>query len=158
MFQNPDVRNLTDASGRTKVSGVTVHRLLMRSAVSVLEMYHDFRKQFPKLTRAADAKHLQIWGSVDDDTAYVWFESLAATINDQMVDEKQRTDIASVFTYFQGQLRAGSHEVENCIEVSLIENLFWEVKPSFATSVWPQLPKSMQRLYLNFHGRPPTQE
>lgn len=121
-------------------------------------MYHDFRKQFPKLTRAADAKHLQIWGSVDDDTAYVWFESLAATINDQMVDEKQRTDIASVFTYFQGQLRAGSHEVENCIEVSLIENLFWEVKPSFATSVWPQLPKSMQRLYLNFHGRPPTQE
>ncbi len=126
--------------------------------MSVLEMYHDFRKRFPELIQAVDAKHIKIWDSIDDDTAYSWFESLAGAINDQMGEEKQAADLALVLSFFEEKFRESDKEVKNCIDVSLVENLFWQVKPKSAAAVWPVLPESLQQLYVNFHGRPPTED
>lgn len=126
--------------------------------MSVLEMYRDFRKRFPELSQAADTRHIRIWESVDDDTAYSWFESLAGTINDQMGEAKQVANLALVFSYIEGKHRGGDDKVKSCIDVSFVENLFWQVKPKSAASVWPKLPKSLQQLYLNFHSRPPIEE
>lgn len=124
--------------------------------MSVLEMYRNFRKRFPKLTHAADARHINVWGSVDDETAFSWFESLAGAINDQMGAPEEGINLSSVFSYFDGQLQGADDEVRNCIDVSFVENLFWEVQPNSAVNVWDTMPKSMQQLYLNFHSRPPT--
>jgi hypothetical protein len=124
--------------------------------MSVLEMYHDFRRRFPEMTQAADTRHVKIWGSVDDETAYSWFESLAGAINNQIGGAQKDTDLISVFSFFDRRLQGSDTEVKNCIDVSFVENLFWEVRPSSAISAWDAMPKSMQQLYLNFHGRPPT--
>ncbi len=119
-------------------------------------MYHDFRKRFPEVTQAADARHIKVWDSVDDETAFSWFESLAGAINDQMGAPDEGVNVSSVFSYFGEQLQGSDNEVKNCIDVSFVENLFWEVQPNSAASAWDVMPKSMQQLYLSFHGRPPT--
>ena len=149
---------MTYAAGCAKLWIVVMNELQKRSDVSVLEMYRDFRMRFPELAQDADTRHIRIWDSVNDDTAYSWFESLAGEINDQMGDEKRYADLALVFSYFEGKLRGSDDEVENCIDVSFVENLFWQVKPKHAATVWSELPKSLQQLYLNFHGRPPIEE
>ncbi len=124
--------------------------------MSVLEMYRDFRRQFPELTQAADARHIMIWDSVEDDTAFSWFESLASTVNDQMGVQKQGSDLAAVFHYFERKLQGNDDEVKHCIDVSFVENLFWQVKSKPAATIWANLPRPMQQLYISFHGRPPT--
>lgn len=124
--------------------------------MSVLEMYRDFRKCFPEMTKAADARHIKVWDSVDDETAFSWFESLAGAVNDQMGTAKEGINLSSVFSYFERQLRGSDMEVKNCIDVSFVENLFWEVKPNAAANAWGVMPESMQQLYLSFHGQPPT--
>lgn len=124
--------------------------------MSALELYRDFRKKFPERTRAADARHIRIWDRVDEESASSWFESLAGAVNEQMEIEQQRPDLALVFQYFEGKLRGNDDEAIDCIDVSFVENLFWEVKSKTAACVWTTMPRSMQRLYLNFHGHPPT--
>jgi len=121
-------------------------------------MYRDFRRQFPELTQAADARHVRIFGSVDPETAFLWFESLAGAVNDQMGVEEQAYELASVFHYFEGELLGGDEEVKHCIDASFVENLFWEVRSEPAATVWAIVPKPMQQLYLSFHGRPPASD
>ena len=124
--------------------------------MSVLEMYRDVRKTFPELTRAADVRHIEIWDSVDDETAFIWFESLASAVNDQMAEQKQKTDLAAVFNYFEGKLQGNDEGVTRCIDVSFVENLFSGVTSKPAAVAWAKMPKTMQKLYLGFHGRPPS--
>ncbi len=119
-------------------------------------MYRDFRERFPELTRAADARHIEAWDSIDDGTPYIWFESLAGAINDRMGDEEFDAELAPVFGYFDAKLRGGDSEVKTCIDVSFVENLFWRVAQRNSARVWPKVPKSLQTLYVGFHGRPPT--
>lgn len=123
--------------------------------MNVKEMSEDFRNQYPEITKAADTRHLEIWGRVEDEAAFVWFESLAYALNAQMGFPERGTDFPAIFNYFDTMLRAGSKEVKNCIDVSFVENLFWEVIPKNATPVWATLPKSLQQIYIDFHGRPP---
>ena len=124
--------------------------------MSVQDMYRDFRKQSPEVTRAADAKHIRIWDKVDDETAFGWFESLAAALNDKMGDQEQHADIMSIFRYFERKLQSRDDDVRRCIDVSFVETLFWQVKPEPAAKVWAMMPKPMQQLDLSFHGRAPT--
>jgi hypothetical protein len=124
--------------------------------MDVLGMYHDFRDRFPDITRSADAKHIEVWGSVDDETPYIWFESLAGAINDQMIASGEVTNLSSIFSFFDERLRGSDEKIKNCIDVSFVENLFWEVQPSSAAKAWDAMPHSMQQLYVGFHSRPPT--
>lgn len=119
-------------------------------------MYEEFRDQHPKLCKSVDAKHLKIWGNVGHETMFSWFESLASTLNDQMGMSEHRTEFGSVFNYFDKKFRNGTESIKNCIEVSFVENLFWQVNPQKAGPIWDMLPKNLQRLYIDFHGRPPS--
>jgi hypothetical protein len=147
--------NLTNAAQRTNVSKAIRFEVLGEDIMNVLGMYHDFRKRFPEMTQAADARHIRVWDSIDDETAYSWFESLAGAINDQMSASEEVTDLSSIFSYFDELLRGSDEKVKNCIDVSFVENLFWEVQPSSAADAWDAMPHSMQQLYVRFHGRPP---
>lgn len=124
--------------------------------MDVEEMYEDFRNQFPKFTKAADARHRAILGSVEHEAPFLWFESLAGALNAQMGVPIQHTEFAAIFMYFDMKFRTGSKEEKNCNDVSFVENLFWEVSPKNAAPVWATLPKKLQQLFIDFHGRPPT--
>jgi len=58
--------------------------------MDVEEMYEEFRNRYPALTKAADARHVEIWDSVGHETAYSWFESLADTLNAQRSNGNSR--------------------------------------------------------------------
>jgi len=123
--------------------------------MDVVKMYEEFRNQYPELTKAADAIHVKTWGSVDHETVFCWFESLAEAVNDQMGVPEQHAELTSVFKYIEMKFVDGSNEVKNCIDVSFVENLFWRVSPRNTGLVWTVLPTHLQRLYIAFHGRQP---
>lgn len=123
--------------------------------MDVQQMYEEFRSQYAELTKATDARHVKIWGSVGHESVYSWFESLANTLNAQMGNAEQRTDFTSIFEYFDMKLRTGSKEVKHCIDVSFVENLFWQVSSQNAAPIWAILPTNLQQLYIDFHGRSP---
>jgi hypothetical protein len=52
-------------------------------------------------------------------------------------------------------LKDCSAEVRNCIDVSFVENLFWQVPANRAEGYWQQLPGPLKQLYLQFHRRAP---
>lgn len=149
---------LTNAARRTNVCTAVPLKVSDEDIMSVLGMYYDFRKRFPEMTQAADARHIKVWDSVDDETAYSWFESLAGAINDQMGASEEVTNLSSIFSYFDELLRGSDKKIKNCIDVSFVENLFWEVQPSSAANAWDAMPHSMQQLYVRFHGRQPTSD
>lgn len=123
--------------------------------MTVIAMYRDFREQFPRLSGKADARHIKVWDSINDETAFCWFESLAGAINDQLATGPQTAELTSVFSYFAGQYSTGDDDVKRCIDASFVENLFWEVPKGSAITAWALLPKPMQQLYINFHGHAP---
>jgi hypothetical protein len=49
----------------------------------------------------------------------------------------------------------GCGEVRNCIDVSFVENLFWQVTPDRSGPYWARMPDLLKRLYLGFHSKPP---
>ena len=120
----------------------------------IVEMYEDFREQYPELTKIADAIHVAVWDRVDE-AIYCWFESLAEALNRQMGLADRNIDFTSAFSFFDGKYRKGSKDVRDCIDVSFVENLFWRVRQEDAAPVWDLLPEHLQELYLGFHGRPP---
>lgn len=124
--------------------------------MSVLEMYREFRQRFPNLAQAADARHIKVWDSVEDEAANSWFESVAGVVNTEMGTRKQGADLASVFAFFEGKLQSGDNAVKDCIDVSIVENLFWDVQSSAARDAWATMPDRLRNLYLGFHGHPPT--
>ena len=65
-------------------------------------------------------------------------------------------NLSSVFSFFERHLQRPDDAVMNCIEVRLVENLFWDVPPGSASGARESMPQSLKHLYLSFHGRPPT--
>lgn len=126
--------------------------------MGVVELFEEFRDTFPEVSKAADARHIEMLGSVEQKEAFLWFESLAGALNDQMGLQKRHPEISAVFMFFDAKFRNGNDEVRNCIDVSLVENLFWDVNPRNAFLLWAVLPDNLRQLYLDFHGRPPKLE
>jgi len=124
--------------------------------MSVLEMYEEFRIKFPELTAKSDLEHCRIWGEVDPEFAYSWFGSLANTLNSQMSLNIDVQTYKNQFEFFRNKYVTGDSEVKNCIDVSFVENLFWQVMPEKALPYWQALPHPLKELYLNFHGKPPV--
>lgn len=123
--------------------------------MSVEEMYEDFRSQYPEWTKSADARHIEILGAGEAEGAFLWFESLASALNAQMGIPEKRAEISVIFRYFEKCFCIGSNEVKKCIDVSFVENLFWDVRPNNAIPAWADLPKKLQQLYVDFHSQPP---
>ena len=67
--------------------------------MSVDEMYEDFRSQYPEWTKSADARHIEILGTVETEGAFLWFESLAGALNAQMGFPEKRAEISVIFRY-----------------------------------------------------------
>ena len=123
--------------------------------MSVEEMYEDFRNQYPEWAKFADARHMELLGTVEAIGAFLWFESLAGALNAQMGIPEKRAEIAAIFRYFEERFHIGGNEVRKCIDVSFVENLFWGVRPNHAIPAWADLPKKLQQLYIDFHSQPP---
>lgn len=121
------------------------------------DFYLRVRASFPELAERADWEYLKYWEEAPKaEEAYSWFGSVANALNKEMRRGLFLAETGAFFDYVNSVLSRCSDEVENCIDVSLVENLFWEVSPTKAALYWAILPSPLQKLYLEFHGRPPT--
>ncbi|MGF1688577.1 hypothetical protein L4C36_18135 [Photobacterium japonica] len=122
----------------------------------LLEMYEEFRIEFPGITAKADSIHVKQWGSLDPDDAYSWFESLANALNGEMRRGTAPTHYKDLFEYFRKKYLFEDDDIKNCIDVAFTENLFWQVNEEKSAPYWKQLPDTIKSLYKGFHGKSPA--
>jgi hypothetical protein len=120
----------------------------------IVQFYRETRDRFPNILADTDKVHLQTW-ELDDEDAYMWFHSLADMLNANMRKNARLEDAGAVFDYMRDQFMTGGGEVRNCIDVSFVENLYWEVSPDRARPYWTRMPDLLKKLYLGFHSKPP---
>lgn len=122
---------------------------------SLLQFYRATRERFPLIVKLADKQHVADGWDLNDEFAYSWFQSLANLLNANMRKEAGLDICEMVFEYMRQQYLDGSPEVRNCIDVSFVENLFWQVSSKKAKSYWLNMPDVLKDLYLGFHAKPP---
>jgi hypothetical protein len=120
----------------------------------IVQFYCETRNRFPNILAETDKVHLQTW-DMDDEWAYMWFHSLADMLNANMRKKARLEDAGSIFDYMRDRFMIGFGEVRNCIDVSFVENLFWQVSPDRASPYWARMPDLLKELYLGFHSKPP---
>jgi len=124
--------------------------------MTLLELYNTCRKRFPDLVAKVDDEHRRLWGSVDDEFAYSWFETLAHTLNHEMNHGVDPVELSGLFEFLEENYLTGDKEVKNCIDVGFTESLFWQVPPAKAARYWLLLPNTLKDLYIDFHDTKPA--
>jgi len=119
--------------------------------MGVLGFYNVIRDKYPGVTEIADKEHIQIWGDVDPEFAYSWFESLANALNKEMTEGVDAEKYKGLLNFISAHFQAEDEEVKNCIDVAFTENLFWQVPAVKAEVYWKILPDNLKELYVNFH-------
>jgi len=121
---------------------------------SILQFYRKTRERFATVVDKTDKEHLKSW-ELDDEYAYSWFQSLANMLNAEMQKQVGLDVAETLFDYMREQFSTGSPEVQNCIDVSFVENLVWRVSSEKARPYWLRIPDLLKNLYLEFHRSPP---
>lgn len=124
--------------------------------MTVQKMFDEFRSKFPDITEKADTEHIPLWDEPTPECAFEWFESLAKAINREMAREAPVAVYRPVFEYFRSRYLMGDDEDKKCIDVSFVENLFWQIKSEKAGPYWQALPDLLKNLHVQFHGCAPT--
>jgi hypothetical protein len=120
----------------------------------IVQFYRETRDRFPNILAETDKVHLQTW-DMDDEWAYMWFHSLADMLNANMRKNARLEDAGAVFDHMRDQFMIGCGEVRNCIDVTFVENLYWQVSPDHARPYWARMPDLLKKLYLGFHSKAP---
>lgn len=128
------------------------------STAFVDEFCSAIKARYPAISAKADAEYERLWGGFSDSEYFssLWFEALANVLNHEMSAAVHVATHQDLFTMIGLSFESGDETVRNCIDVSFVENLFWQVSDvgSIAT-YWAALPDNLRRLYLDFHGRDP---
>lgn len=123
---------------------------------TVVELYQIVRKKFPLISAVADRFHEQRWGEyLDEGVEYAWFESLADALNQEMRKEVPYKVHEPFFELIAGATSKCSDAVHGCIDVSFVENLFWQVPSVKCKPYWRGFSPVLRRLYMEFHHREP---
>ncbi len=124
-------------------------------------VYAHIRAHFPELSAKTDARYMRYEAIGDDFEAeeeiftYLWLERLADILNFEMTAGVDVEKLTPVFEALVDMLDWNA-ETLKCIDVAVVENLFYQVKPAAAEPYWNVFPGRLQALYLRFFGRPPT--
>lgn len=124
--------------------------------MTILDMYREFRSEFPEVTQKADMEHIQLWNEINPDSAHAWFESLAGAINAEMERDVPAARYQPIFEFLCKKYHAGNDVMSSCIDISFVENLFWRVPKWKARPYWVALPNAFKDLYVDFHQSSPV--
>ncbi|WP_420475332.1 DUF7674 family protein [Noviherbaspirillum sp. ST9] len=122
---------------------------------TVKELFDATRTQFPELAEKTDNLHKQRYVDDELELNFLWFECLADVLNAEMTAHIPYENYANFFNFISDQLTESGREIYECIDVALVENLFFDVNAKHAKLYWDKLSKPIKELYLGFHGQPP---
>ena len=86
---------------------------------------------------------------------FAWFEALADALNEEMRHDAPYTTHKAMLECLAGAYANGPPAVQQCIDVSFVENLFWRVPSEKCAPYWKKFPLAIKQLYLDFHNREP---
>jgi hypothetical protein len=88
----------------------------------------------------------------DEDAEYLWVEALADLTNIH-IRQRNQTDLRKELAFFSMQIDQGTETVKNCINVSYVENLMFDLASEDKKWAWPQIPENLKKLYLAMWGK-----
>jgi hypothetical protein len=122
----------------------------------IVDLYRCIRTDFPGISSLADIFHNKRWDdTLDIGTEYAWFEALADALNEEMRREVPYSTHGAMLEYLAVAHADGPLAVQQCIDVSFVENLFWRVPSEACAPYWKKLPLGLKKLYLDFHHHEP---
>ncbi len=92
---------------------------------------------------------------LDVGVEFAWFEALAEALNEEMRRDAAYTTHTALLEYLACAYANGPLAVQQCIDVSFVENLFWQVPSEKCSPYWKKFPLAIKQLYLDFHSREP---
>ena len=72
-----------------------------------------------------------------------------------MKKEVPVSEHTALLSSISANFESGDEDVKKCIDVSFVENLFWQVSEKKSASYWKALPENLKELYIGFHHRTP---
>ncbi len=99
----------------------------------------------------------RLWDDFTDSEyySYSWFEALANALNEEMKQGIPASEYSDLFSTISANYEKGDQNIQQCIDVAFVENLFWQVPGENASSYWATLPEILKELYVDFHHRTP---
>lgn len=121
------------------------------------EFCTSIKEQYPAISAKADIEYARQW---DDDTesefySYTWFHALANAINAEMRKGAPVGEYIGLFESISAKFSVGDEDIRKCIDVSFVENLFWQVSAEKSAIYWNALPEKLRALYVGFHHQTP---
>ncbi len=116
------------------------------------------KKNFPDIAKKADQEYSRLYDDFNDEEfySYTWFETLANALNNEMTNEVIASTHSKLFKDISQEFMRGSEDIQKCIDVAFVENLFWEIPAKKARPYWSIFPDKLKQLYIEFHRKPPA--
>lgn len=125
----------------------------MGAEQDIREFVQAIRNALPEAAQKTD--HMMRgrgWDS-DEGAEYIWVEALADVTN-MYVRRRDQQEVEKHLRFFAVELDRRSDAVKNCIDVSYVENLMWDLKREDKAWFWPRIPENLRKLYVAFWGGP----
>ena len=89
----------------------------------------------------------------DIEGEYLWLEALAEVTN-MHSHRHNEEEVQEELRFFSRQYDRGDDTVRNCIDVSYVENLMWNLDSGDKKWLWAQIPENLKSLYVAMWGEP----
>ena len=109
------------------------------------------RKTLPRSSEHADGLMHQR-GFNKDDSCHLWIETFADVTN-ILIAARNRKEVTKHFSFFSRQYLEGSEEIKNCIDVSYVENLFFDLPDEDKKWAWKLLSEDLKKVYVGMWGK-----
>jgi len=122
---------------------------------TVEDLLDVVRTRFPELAEKTDRMHMQRYMDEEFELNFLWFECLADVLNAEMAAQVPYENYAPLFDFLSARVAEGKVKILECIDVAIVENMFFDVSAADAKPYWKNLPQSLKELYVGFHAHPP---
>lgn len=121
------------------------------------EFQNIVREKFPGISVKADTEYSRQWDDFKDPEyySYTWFHALANAMNLEMIKEVSPEKYTELISFISQVYENSNEEIQKCIDVSFVENLFWQVVPEKSKGYWALLSPKLKDLYVSFHRSDP---
>jgi hypothetical protein len=106
------------------------------------------RSCFPNAARKTDEKMKNMGFDNEDKAYFTWIESFA-DITNALIHERMQVEVEKHLIFFSQQFEIGSESVKNCIDVSYVENLMWNLDSEDKTWAWSLIPENLKSVYID---------
>ncbi|MBW1783419.1 MAG: hypothetical protein JRL30_22085 [Deltaproteobacteria bacterium] len=125
----------------------------MDNNTEIRDFLKAIRRALPNAAAKTDKIMHERGYESEEDSEHLWVEALADVTNAH-IQQRNQKEVKTQLRFFSEQFDRGPDAVKNCIDVSYVENLMWNLPPEDKKWVWPQIPENLQHLYIAIWGLP----